>query len=92
VQFSIPLAENGLQVHAGSTGSLFNSLPTDPDRASQFDWTPAPASPARSGGLTQFTGDLAIRAGTFVTATPYRGAADPNGPRWWEGWTYYADN
>lgn len=31
-------------------------------------------------------------AAGFVTPTAYRGAADPDGARWWEGWTYYAQN
>ena len=50
------------------------------------------ASVARTGGITNFTGDLQTRAGTFVTATAYRGAADPNGAKWWEGWTSYTRN
>lgn len=89
-QFSVDAAANGITTAAGSTASLFSSLPADPTSASQFDWTPAPDSEARAGGLTTFTGDLATRAGTFVTPTAYRGAADPAGPRWWEGWTNYA--
>lgn len=90
--FTVPMEENGIEASPLSAAALFNGLPTDPSRVEQFDWTPAPDSPARSGGLTSFTGDLAARAGAFVTPTAYRGAADPNGSRWWEGWTYYADN
>jgi hypothetical protein len=46
----------------------------------------------RTGGLTVFAGDLANRAGAAITPTAYRGAADPNGAKWWQGWTTYADN
>ena len=92
VQFSVDATANGFTTATGSAASLFNALPTDPNAASQFDWTPAPGSAARTGGLTTFTGKLATRAGTFVTGTAYRGAADPAGPKWWEGWTNYADN
>lgn len=92
VQFSVDETANKIDVVTGSAASLFNALPTDPNTATQFDWTPATGSPLREGGLTAFTGKLATRAGTFVTPTSYRGAADPNGPKWWEDWTYYADN
>ena len=37
-------------------------------------------------------GAIATKAGTFVTGTAYRGAADPAGPKWWQGWTNYATN
>jgi hypothetical protein len=91
-QFSVPLGPNGLEESAATAASLFAALPTDPSAATEFDWTPAAGSPAAMGGLTTFAGDLATRAGTFVTPTGYRGAADPAGPKWWQGWTYYADN
>jgi hypothetical protein len=32
------------------------------------------------------------KAGSFISGTTYRGAADPNGPKWWAGWTIYAAN
>ncbi|MEX2570006.1 MAG: fibronectin type III domain-containing protein [Gemmatimonadota bacterium] len=92
VQFSVDEEDNDIDLVAGSAASLFNALPTDPSSATQFDWTPAAGSPAATGGLTEFNGKLAERAGSFVTATSYRGAADPNGDKWWEGWTTYADN
>jgi hypothetical protein len=101
-------AENGAVLHAGqqpwdlaanaivstnaSAASLFNLLPTDPTSAAQFDWAPAPTAPQRTGGMAAFTGAVATKAGSFVTATSYRGAADPAGARWWQGWTIYADN
>lgn len=83
---------NNFQSEVGAAASLFNLLPTDPTNGAQFDWSPSPSSPARTGGLAQFTGAMATKAGSFIAPTSYRGAADPNGPRWWEGWTYYADN
>ncbi len=93
VQGSVPLeAPNNLEESDASASSLFAALPQNPTDASDFDWTPAAESPAASGGLDAFEGALAARAGTFVTATSYRGAADPAGNPWWEGWTYYADN
>ncbi len=91
-QFSVDEAANGFTTAPGAAASLFVALPTDPSEGSQFDWTPAADSPARTGGLTTFSGDLAARAGSFVVPTAYRGAADPAGPKWWEGWTNYADN
>jgi hypothetical protein len=42
--------------------------------------------------MDTFSASIAARAGTFITPTAYRGAADPDGPKWWEGWTIYADN
>ena len=69
-----------------------NAPPFSPNAASDFDWSLSATSPARTGGLTTFTGDLLTRAGTFVTGTAYRGAADPNGAKWWEGWTSYTRN
>jgi hypothetical protein len=42
--------------------------------------------------MAAFTGAISTKAGSFITPTAYRGAADPNGPRWWNGWTSYADN
>jgi hypothetical protein len=91
-QFTVSETANAFTVAAGSGAALFTSVPGSPTSASQFDWRPATNSPARTGGMTSFSGKLATRAGTFVTPTSYRGAADPNGARWWEGWTSYAVN
>jgi len=77
---------------ATTTASLFTKFPTTPAAASDFDWSLSATSPARTGGLTTFTGDLLTRAGAFVIGTAYRGAADPAGPKWWEGWTVYTRN
>jgi hypothetical protein len=91
-QFTIPLAENGIEEHDGTVASLFAAFPADPTGAGDFDWTPAAESPLRNGGLASFAGlpaALQQAAGTFVTPTAYRGAADPDGTKWWQGWTYY---
>jgi hypothetical protein len=92
VQGSVDLAANNIQEAAGTAASLFTSLVTPPTNVAQLDWTPAANSPIATGGLGAFTGALATKAGTFVTATTYRGAADPNGAKWWQNWTNYADN
>jgi hypothetical protein len=57
-----------------------------------LDWTPKAGSPATSGGNTapaaRVTG---YYAGTWAN-TAYLGAADPAGPKWWQGWTAYTIN
>lgn len=83
---------NALESVTSSASNLFAALPAAPTSAGDFDWTPGAASPARSGGLTTFSGSLATRAGTAVSPTPFRGAADPNGTKWWQGWTVYLLN
>ena len=71
-------------------GALFVSLPAaNPTSAAVLDWTPAAGSPAATGGLTTFPSIIAARTGTFIVPTAYRGAADPTGPKWWDGWTAY---
>ncbi|NOT08391.1 MAG: fibronectin type III domain-containing protein [Gemmatimonadales bacterium] len=85
---------------ATTAASLFTKLPTTVraspgvagTTAADFDWSLSAASPARTGGLATFTGDLLTRAGAFVAGTAYRGAADPAAAKWWEGWTYYLRN
>ena len=62
------------------------------DQRPSFDWSLTAAAAARTGGLATFTGDLLARAGAFVTGTVYRGAWDPAGTKWWEGWTSYSRN
>jgi hypothetical protein len=83
---------NNVVSAAGSAASLFNLLPSDPSSAAQFDWAPTASAPQRTGGMDTFPANIAAKAGTFITPTTYRGAADPDGPKWWEGWTIYADN
>ena len=85
----------------GSFATIFPGVPLSPTLATtgaNFDWTPAAGSAATTGGTGAFsalTGTngsrIAGRAGTIV-GTTYRGAVDPAGPRWWQGWTAYARN
>jgi hypothetical protein len=74
------------------SAQLFTALPAAPTATSQIDWAPAAAAAQRTGGMTTFSGKLQTAAGTVVTATSYRGAVDPNGAKWWTGWTNYAIN
>lgn len=92
VQGTLDLAANAIVEGAGLGSALFLGLPTNPTNVGQIDWTPAANAATTTGGLATFTGDLATRAGSFVTGTVYRGAANPTGPKWWAGWTSYADN
>jgi hypothetical protein len=91
-RFNVDAAANAIQTADVTAASLFTNLPAAPTQASDLNWSLSAASAARTGGLTSFTGNLATKAGTFVTATAYRGAADPAATTgWWEGWTrYYA--
>lgn len=92
VQGTVDVTANAIESPAATTAaSLFTGLPASPTAAT-LDWQPATASAARTGGLATFTGALATKAGTFVTGTAYRGAADPAGAKWWQGWTSYAEN
>ncbi len=91
IQGTVDLTANALEAATGTAVSLFTALPAAPTAAG-LDWSPSAASPARTGGLAAFTGAVATKAGTFITATAYRGAADPSGPKWWQGWTNYAEN
>jgi hypothetical protein len=60
--------------------------------ATNLDWTPMGI--ATTGGSTVAL--PAARASGFfggtMTSTTYVGAADPAGPKWWQGWTVYAIN
>lgn len=93
VQGTVDLAANAIEAVEATTASLFTAFPTGtPANAAAFDWTPSATSAARTGGLTTFSGQLATKAGAFITGTSYRGAADPNGAKWWQGWTNYLEN
>jgi hypothetical protein len=92
VQGTVDLAANDIVEGTEAAADLFTLLPLAPTLESQLDWSPAAGSPIATGGMTTFSGALATKAGTFVTGTAYRGAADPNGPKWWEGWTNLAVN
>lgn len=81
-----------------STTALFTSVPaagTDPT-GTTLDWSLSGASAARAGGLTNLPTSITARVqnyfGGTITGTAYRGAADPNGAKWWAGWTNYARN
>jgi hypothetical protein len=91
-QVGVDAAANALLMTTSTTSSLFAALPAAPTSETQLDWMPSANSAIRTGGLATFTGALQTKAGTFVTGTAYRGAADPNGTKWWEGWTTYAVN
>jgi hypothetical protein len=97
------LFQAGQQTYAGPAGdieyaaattaaSLFAKFPTAPAAVSDFDWSLAGGVAPRTGGVTTFTGDLLTRATGSITGTTYRGAADPAGTKWWEGWTSYSNN
>ncbi len=58
-----------------------------------LDWTPKSGSPASSGAVAVPAARVAGFFGSATFAqTTYLGAADPSGPKWWQGWTAYAIN
>jgi len=82
-------ASNSIRQVPG-VAALFTSL-----APASLDWTPSASSAARTGGMASFTGtSIAARTGVFfggaLVGTSYIGAADPNGVKWWAGWTAYA--
>jgi hypothetical protein len=89
-------ANNVVFEQATTAASMFTALPAVPTTAAttaaSFDWSLTALAAARTGGLTTFTGDLLARAGAAVPGTVYRGAWDPQGSKWWEGWTAYNRN
>jgi hypothetical protein len=92
-QYTLDSTANNLRSVAGTASSLFTSVSAaQPAAGATFDWAPVAGGAAASGGLTTFTGTLQTRAGTFIAGTAFRGAADPAGPKWWNGWTTYAVN
>lgn len=102
-QFVLDHATYDLEVGATAAADLFAAFPatTLGATAASFDWHPAGGSPIAAGGLNDFSGlPAALLAATqgnaspnsTITATAYRGAADPAGPAWWAGWTNYARN
>lgn len=93
-RFTIDATASSLVGSAGtvSAASIFTALPAAPASAAALDWSLPSGSEGRTGGSGAFTGALATKAGTFATGTAFRGAADPAGTKWWEGWTYYATN
>jgi hypothetical protein len=91
-QLALDSTNNAITKSASTTASLFALFPGTPTWAGDLDWTPSATSPLRTGGMATFPAALAAKAGTFVTPTSYVGAADPNGTKWWAGWTAYNDN
>jgi hypothetical protein len=102
-QFELDLTANAIVQVAGETAALFTALPATSasTTASAFDWTPSTGSALRTGGLTDFAGlPTPLRNATTgngqvnstIVPTAFRGAVDPAGPKWWQGWTYYARN
>ncbi|MEX2281713.1 MAG: fibronectin type III domain-containing protein [Gemmatimonadota bacterium] len=91
-QAGVDTTANALTLMSAATTSLFTALPATPANADALDWMPSATSAARAGGLTTFSGKLQTAAGSFITPTSYRGAVDPNGPKWWQGWTSYTTN
>lgn len=92
-QYTADTTVNKLSTVAGTASALFTSVPAaQPASGATFDWSPPAAGAAATGGLATFTGTLSTKAGTFITGTTYRGAADPAGTKWWNTWTTYAIN
>jgi hypothetical protein len=86
---------NALVSAQNPTASLFTAFPATVDNATTaaaFDWTPPSQSGGTNGGMATFAGKLATAAGTVVAGSGFRGAANPAGPKWWQGWTNYARN
>lgn len=92
-RLTVDLGANALELQgATTTAASFTTFTVPPTSAASLDWSPAAATAQRIGGLETFSGAMAAKAGTFVTGTVYRGAANPSGPKWWELWTVYAAN
>ncbi len=95
-QFELDSTTNNLKLSTVTAASIFTTIPavgTAPADINAFDFTPVAGSPIATGGLNAFTGAVATKAGTFVTATAYQGAVAPGGGnKWWAGWTTYARN
>ena len=94
IQGTVDEAPNAIVYQQATTAtSMFLGVPaTEPAAGAVLDFTPAAGSPAASGGLANFTGPIADKAGTVVTGTAYRGAAAEGGTKWWQGWTNFAVN
>jgi len=82
---------------ATGVSALFTALPAPvaPATVASFDWTPAAGSALATGGMASFTGTaISGRVNNYfggtLQGTAYRGAADPAGAKWWQGWTNYA--
>ena len=88
---------NNTSVAATAFFTAFPATTSATTTAASFDWTPAAGSAATNGGLATFSGKLAAAVATplasgsgTIAGTSYVGAAQPGGPKWWAGWTTYA--
>jgi len=62
-----------------------DAMLADPYNRDAPDFTPQAGSPL-------LTGASAPPSDGFFTATDFIGAADPDGPKWWTGWTSFVRN
>ena len=95
VQFALDLPSNALTNGFSIAQALFTTLPTPltaPTGTAGLDWTPPASAASATNGMNPLLGKMLTKGGTFVTGTSYMGAADPNGPKWWVGWTTYLRN
>jgi len=70
-----------------TVASLIKSLNTG-----SLDWTATGAATTGGGQLSLPAARIANFFGGTMVNTTYVGAADPAGPKWWEGWTVYVPN
>jgi hypothetical protein len=100
-QNSFDLAGNSIVNSQATAASLFTAFPatvTGTTTEAAFDWTPAAASPALSGGMATFTGKIATKAaaasptGNVFAGTSFVGAASAATGKWWDKWTKYYRN
>ncbi|MGH7720763.1 MAG: hypothetical protein ACREON_18190, partial [Gemmatimonadaceae bacterium] len=95
-RFTIDATANNIVAEAGATAasSIFTALPATSTvpTAAGLDFSLVTGAAARTGGFSPFTGPIQAKGATFVTGTAYRGAWDPAGSKWWQGWTSYARN
>jgi hypothetical protein len=93
-QLTVDASANAIVSASENTSALFTAAPVAPANVAGLDFTPPAGSPAASGGMSTFTGNIAAKASTFIDATAFRGAAPASGNniRWWAGWTNYATN
>jgi hypothetical protein len=80
-------------------GTSAAALVTSLDPTAGLDWTPKatagqpdPTTGGSSVVPTHFDARTSSFFGAAMPKTTYIGAADPAGPKWWEGWTAYNAN
>lgn len=102
-QYVLDLAPYNLVQGDVAPANLFAAMPVETlgATAASFDWAPAAGSPIATGGMNDFASLpaqlLAATQGngspnSTIEPTAFRGAANPTGPKWWQGWTNYARN